>query len=139
MRACECSVKELDCSDVSPTRLTGAAGCIFKLGRHMGGCSLERKARRRGGSAVGVLERPGPAGGARRRPGRGGSAGLERWWRRSPVVPVVPVAGDSSDVLDFSTVSCVRELASYMCRVRGEDAHTARARQLRLPVSLRRT
>ena len=59
MRACECSVKELDCSDISPTRLTGAAGCIIELGRHMGGCSREREARRQGGSAVGVLERPG--------------------------------------------------------------------------------
>ena len=40
---------------------------------------------------------------------------------------------------DFSTVSCVRELASYMRRARGEGAHTARAHQLRLSVSLRRT
>ena len=40
---------------------------------------------------------------------------------------------------DFSTVSCVRELASYMCRALGEDAHTARARPLRLPVTLRST
>ena len=40
---------------------------------------------------------------------------------------------------DFPTVSCVRDLASYMCRARGEDAHTACARPLRLPVTLRRT
>ena len=126
---------EAKSSDIPPTlRRRGLSGA---LGRSGGGGWRGRQARRQRHAILGCLDRLAPQTAAfRRRMGRV-SADLRHvsWVNDGRMLARHRRFGRR---FDFAAVGCVRELASCMCRARGNNAHTARARPLRLPLSLRR-